>query len=206
MEYKAIGHAKIRVDSIEKVTGLAVYADELGFSNLLYGKAVRSPQAHAKILNIDTSRARQIKGVMAVVSGREIPVLGGEALKDYPFLAVDRVRYVGEPVVAVAAISAEIAEEAMDVITVEYEELPQVLDPLEAMQAKAPLIHEQLMSYAHLPVISPVDNSNICHHVQFLKGDIRKGFAESDHIFSKFHLRLKQHHLQIYLTSSRWIQ
>ena len=194
MEYRAIGHAKIRVDSIEKVTGLAVYADELGFSNPLYGKAVRSPHAHAKILNIDTSKARQIEGVMAVVSGREIPVLGGEALKDYPFLAVDKVRYVGEPVVAVAAISPEIAEEAVDVITVEYEKLPQVLDPLEAMQAKAPRIHEQLMSYEHLPVISPVDNSNICHQVQFLKGDIHKGFEESDHVFEDtFTTQMVQH-------------
>jgi len=194
MGNKSVGKARTRVDAREKVTGLAMYADELGFSNALYAKAVRSPHAHAKIVGIDVSEARKLPGVKAIVTGRETPYLGGEALKDYAFLAAEKVRYVGEPVAAVAATLPEIAEEAVDRIKVEYQELPAIFDPVAAMETGAPLIHEGLMDYAHLPVISPVENSNICHHVQFLNGDVEKGFKESDHIFEdSFTTQIVQH-------------
>jgi CO/xanthine dehydrogenase Mo-binding subunit len=86
----AVGQRIPRVDAIEKVTGQAMYGDDLAFQNVLYAKAVRSPHAHARILNIDTSKAQKLFGVKAIAVGKELPVLGGEALKDYPFLAVDR--------------------------------------------------------------------------------------------------------------------
>jgi len=184
----------LRVDAIEKVTGGATYGDDLRFPNLLYGKALRSKYAHAKILNIDTSKAKKLPGVRAVVTGKDISALGGEALMDYPFLAIDKVRYVGEPIAAVAAVDEEIAEEAINLVEVEYEELPAIFDPLKAIEKNAPLIHEKLSTYRHLPVIHPIENSNICHHVQFIKGDVNKGFDESDFIFEDvFTTQMVQH-------------
>jgi CO/xanthine dehydrogenase Mo-binding subunit len=190
----AVGQRLPRVDAIEKVTGQAIYGDDLPFHNVLYAKAVRSPHAHARILNIDASKAQKLFGVKAIAVGKELPVLGGEALKDYPFLAVDKVRYVGDPVAAVAAIDERIAEEAVDLIKVEYEELPPVLDPLKAMESGAPLVHENLHLYKHVPVIKPVEHTNICHHVQFIKGDVEQGFDGSDLVFEDtFTTQMIQH-------------
>jgi len=193
--YFAIGKPLPRVDALEKVTGKAIYGDDLRFSNLLYGKVLRSKYAHAKILNINIDKAKKLPGVRAIVVGKEMSsVLGGEAIMDYPFLAINKVRYVGEPVAAVAAINEEIAEEALDLIEVTYEELPAIFDPLKAMEKDAPLIHENMNSYKHIPVIKPIENSNICHHVQFGNGDTSKGFSESDHVFEDtFTTQMVQH-------------
>ena len=189
-----VGKSIPRVDAFEKATGQAIYGDDLKFSNMLYGKVLRSRYAHAKILNIDVTRAKKLFGVKAVVIGKDIPVLGGEALMDYPFLAIDKVRYVGEPVASVAATDEKIAQEAIDLIEVEYEELPYVLDPLRAMESGAPLIHENLHLYQHIPIIKPVKGSNICHHVQFLKGNVEEGFRESDFVFEDtFSTQMVQH-------------
>jgi len=192
--YLTVGQPIPRVDAIEKVTGQATYGDDLSFSNMLHGKALRSPYAHAKIVNIDVTKAQRLPGVKAIVTGKDIPVLGGEALKDYPFLATDRVRYIGEPLVAVAAIDEETAEEALDLITVQYEQLPALFDPLKAMEPNTPLIHERLHAYEHIPVIKPVEHTNICHHVQFIKGDVDQGFDESDLVFEDtFTTQMAQH-------------
>ena len=180
--YFAVGKPVFRVDALEKVTGRAIYGDDLRFSNLLYGKILRSKYAYAKILDINIDKAKSLPGVKGVVTGKDIPVLGGENIMDCPFLAIDKVRYVGEPVAAVAAIKEEIAEEALDLIEVTYEELPAIFDPLKSMEQGTPLIHENIDTYKHIPVIQPVKDSNICHHVQFTKGDIIKGFNESDFI------------------------
>ncbi len=189
-----VGQPIHRVDAIEKVTGRAIYGDDLRFSNLLCGKALRSPYAHAKILNINVAKAQKLSGVKAIVTGKDIPVLGGEALKDYPFIALDKVRYVGEPVVAVAAIDEDIALEALGLIEVEYEELPALLDPLKAMEPNAPLIHEKLHTYEHIPIVKPIENSNICHHLQFVKGNIDQAFDESDLLFEDtFTTQMVQH-------------
>ncbi|UCG64174.1 MAG: xanthine dehydrogenase family protein molybdopterin-binding subunit [Deltaproteobacteria bacterium] len=192
--YLTIGQPIPRVDAIEKVTGQATYGDDLSFSNMLHGKALRSPYAHAKIVNIDVTKAQRLPGVKAIVTGKDIPVLGGEALKDYPFVATDRVRYIGEPLVAVAAIDEETAEEALDLITVQYEQLPALFDPLKAMEPNTPLIHERLHTYEHIPVIKPVEHTNICHHVQFIRGDVDQGFDESDLVFEDtFTTQMAQH-------------
>jgi len=193
--YFAIGKPIPRIDAIEKVTGRAIYGDDLRFPNLLYGKVLRSKYAHAKILDINIDKAKKLLGVRAIVVGKEMSsVLGGEAIMDYPFLAIDKVRYVGEAVAAVAAINEEIAEEALDLIEVTYEELPAIFDPLKAMEEGAPLIHEGINSYRHIPVIKPIEHSNICHHVQFVNGDVGKGFNESDYVFDDtFTTQVVQH-------------
>lgn len=193
-EYSTVGKPIPRLDGLEKVTGQAIYGDDLKFPNMLYGKALRSECAHAKILNIKIDKAGRLPGVRAVVTGKDTPFLGGEALMDYPFLAIDKVRYVGEPIAAVAAIDEEVAEEAIDLIEVEYEPLPALLDPQKAMEPSAPLIHERMNTYKHLPVIKPIENSNICHYIQFIKGDVEKGWDGSDLLFEDtFTTQMVQH-------------
>jgi len=194
MKHSSVGQSIPRIDAVDKVTGSAVFGDDMDFSRGLYGKALRSPFAHARIVAIDTREALRLPGVKAVVTGKDIQALGGEALKDYPFLAPDKVRYAGEPVAAVAAVAEDIAEQALDLIRVDYQELPVVTDPEKAMTPKAPLIHERLKDYHHLPVIQPVAGTNICHRVQFIKGDIDRGFAESEAVFrDTFTTQMVQH-------------
>lgn len=172
-----------RVDAFEKVTGASIYVNDIDMNRLLFGKALRSEHAHAKIIRIDTSEAERLPGVIAVVTGKDFPVRGGEAIRDQPFLAIDRVRYVGEPVAAVAAESKRIAEKALTLIKVEYENLPAVFDVLQSMKPGAPLIHEDMANYPHIAVLNFVENTNICNYVQQTKGDVEKGFAESDYVF-----------------------
>ena len=117
------------------------------------------------------------------MTGKDFPVRGGEAIRDQPYLAIDKVRYVGEAVAAVAAVTEKIAEEALTLIKVEYEKLPAVFDALQAMKPDAPLIHEDMASYPHIPVLNAVKDTNICNYVQQNKGDVEKGFAESDFVF-----------------------
>ncbi|MDF1591127.1 MAG: xanthine dehydrogenase family protein molybdopterin-binding subunit [Desulfobacterales bacterium] len=194
MKQLSVGQSIPRIDAVEKVTGSAVFGDDMDFSRGLYGKALRSPFAHAEIVAVDIREALLLPGVKAIVTGKDIQALGGEALKDYPFLAVEKVRYAGEPVAVVAAIRVEIAEKALDLIRVEYRELPVVVDPEKAMAPKSPLVHERLGDYHHLPVIQPIAGTNICHHVSFIKGDIGQGFAESDAIFrDTFTTQMVQH-------------
>jgi carbon-monoxide dehydrogenase large subunit len=181
--YKLVGNSPIRLDAKSKVTGRAVYIEDIQLRGMLYGKVLRSTYAHARILSIDTSRAEKLPGVKGVVTGADLPFLHGEALMDKPLLARDKVRYLGEGVVAVAALDEAIAEEALELIEVNYEELPAVFDPTEAAKPEAPLIHEELGSYHHAPGINPIKGTNICNHFQLRKGDVKKGFAESDHIF-----------------------
>src|SRR3989304_5795302 len=112
METRYVGRSGPRVDGLEKVTGRAVYGVDVEMPGMLYGAVVRSPYAHARIVDIDTSGAWKISGVKAVVAGRDVPYTFGGQIKDQPFLAVERVRYVGEPVVAVAAETELAAQEA----------------------------------------------------------------------------------------------
>lgn len=181
--YSYVGNSPIRLDAKSKVTGRAVYVEDIQLRGMLYGKVLRSKYAHARILSIDTSRAEKHPGVKGVVTGADMPFLHGESLVDEPFLPRDKVRYLGEGVVAVAAVDERTAEEALELIEVNYEELPPIFDPTEAAKPEAPLIHEGLGSYNHAPGINPIPSTNICNHFQLRKGDVEKGFAESDHIF-----------------------
>ncbi len=181
--YTYVGNSPIRLDAKSKVTGRAVFIEDMQLRGMLYGKVLRSTYAHARILSIDTSRAEKHPGVKGVVTGGDLPFLHGESLVDEPFLARDKVRYLGEGVVAVAAIDERTAEEALELIEVNCEELPPVFDPTEAAKPDAPLIHEELGSYRHAPGIDPIPGTNICNHFQLRKGDVEKGFAESAHVF-----------------------
>src|SRR5690349_11850558 len=110
---------------------------------MLWAKVLRSPLPHARIVSIDTSRARSLPGVHAVLTGQDLPAVRvGRSHRDMPVLARDKVRFIGEKVAAVAAESVELAEQALGLIEVEYDELPAVFDPLEAMQPGAPLLHD----------------------------------------------------------------
>ncbi|MBI2089843.1 MAG: xanthine dehydrogenase family protein [Deltaproteobacteria bacterium] len=150
---------------------------------MIWGKALRSPLPHARILRIDTSKARALPGVLAVITAEDIPdVLIGRSIYDMPVLAKDRVRFVGEKVAAVAAEDREAAEEAVGLIEVDYEELPAVFDPLEAMQPGAPILHENFRSYQHLPPDAP-DIPNVVSHLGYNLGDTEEGFRQARHIF-----------------------
>ena len=196
-EYSTVGKSIRRIDALEKVTGRAQYLDDLKFKDALYGKILRSPHAHARIKKIDTSKARELPGVRAVVTGVDAPYRGGEAIRDQTFLAVEKARFVGEPVAAVAAETERIAEQAIGLIQVEYEQLPAVFDPVEATEPSAPIIHEQLHEYAHMPIVSPVPHTNICAKFEFKQGDIEKGFKEADHVFEETFRFPAGHHSQI---------
>ncbi len=192
-KFSVIGQSVPRLESEEKVTGQLKFLDDLKLPGLLYGKILRSPHAHAKILHIDAGQATKLPGVVAVLTRDD--VIGNQAydshygpiLKDQTIVALDKVRYVGDPVAAVAATSPYVAEEAMELIEVDYDELPAVLDSEEALAENAPLLHEKIQKprqgFADLSDVGHVEGTNICNHFHLSKGDVEKGFRESDHIF-----------------------
>ena len=174
-----VGHPIARLDAPEKVTGRAVYGVDLKLPGMLHAKVLRSPFPHARIARIDTSRAERLIGVRAVVTGRDAPYTHNAAIiKDWPFLAQEKVRHVGEAVAAVAAIDEEPAEEALDLIDVDYEELPAVFDPEAAMQEGAPLLHERLMEYPRAEAFHPVAGTNICNYYKLRRGDAEAALAD----------------------------
>lgn len=178
-----VGQSIPRAEGPGKVTGLTKFTADVDRQGTLWGKTLRSPLPHARVLNIDTARARVLPGVKAVISGRDVnPRLVGASLKDMPVLAQDRVRYIGEEVAAVAAVDADTAEEAIALIQVDYEELPAVFDPLAALESSAPLIHPDYANYEGPSAKAP-ELRNVQTLVQQSKGDIDHGFAESDFIF-----------------------
>jgi carbon-monoxide dehydrogenase large subunit len=174
-----VGTRTPRVDSVEKVTGGAVYAVDIVLPGMLHGAVLRSPHPHARIVSIDTSAAKRAPGVKAVVTGSDFPHLFGSAIKDQPFLAIDRVRYVGEPVVAIAATTEAAAQEALDLIQIAYEELPAVVDMRAALAADAPLVHPDLHDYERGDhEIVPHTNINTLYRYE--RGDVEAGFAAAD--------------------------
>lgn len=174
-----VGSRVPRVDSVEKVTGHAIYGVDVALPGMLHGAVVRSPHAHARVASIDTSAAERAPGVKAIVTGKDFPHRFGAAIKDQPFLAIDRVRYVGDPVVAVAATSEREAQYARDLIRVEYEELPAVTDMRLALADNAPLVHPDMHEYergGH----EIVPHTNINTLYRYERGDVEAAFAEAD--------------------------
>ena len=189
--YSAVGLPIVRGEGPDKVSGKALYAADVVLPGMLWGRVLRSPFPHAKIISIDTSRARNMPGVHAVLTAQDLPDRRvGRLLKDIPVLARDRVLFVGEKVVAVAAEDPDLAEEALLQVDVEYEDLPAVFDPLEAMEPSAPLLHEGMASYDGLP--QPISSiPNVLAHNSWKKGDVDQGFRDSDLIFEHtFNLQL----------------
>jgi len=166
----AVGQRATRPDGRLHGLGQTRFIDDLAFPGMLYARIKRAGIASARIRSIDTREAEAMPGVMAVLTGREIPVNSfGPSLKDQPVLADEHVRHAGDGVAAVAAVTGQIALEALDKIKVEYEPLPAVFDPLEALQDDAHKVH--------------APNGNIYATRVIRKGDVDKGFAASDHIF-----------------------
>jgi CO/xanthine dehydrogenase Mo-binding subunit len=182
MKTQYVGARVSRVDAHDKVTGHAVYGFDVEIPGMLYGATLRSPLPHARIMEIDTAEALNVPGVRAVVTGKDFPFTFGSAIKDQPFLAIDRVRYIGEPVAAVAAETEVAAQGALEKIRVRYEELPGVFDPREAIKEGAPLIHPDLEHY-HRGGHDIVPGTNICTIRTYKLGNIEVGFAEADEIF-----------------------
>lgn len=191
--FSVIGHSVPRVESEAKVTGQLKYLEDLKIPGMLHGKILRSPYAHANIRSIDTRQAEKLPGVVAVLTRDDVinnPAYDshyGPVFKDQTIVALDKVRYVGDPVVAVAATRVDIAEEALELIEVDYEELPAVMDAEAALAKNAPLLHEKIekprQGFADLEGIAPIEGTNICLHYQVRHGDVERGFRESDHIF-----------------------
>ena len=167
---ESIGVSIPRIDGVDKVTGRAAYVGDLEVAGMLHGKILRSPLAHAVIVEIDVIEALRLPGVKAVLTRDDLQKIDpfyGAVVRDRPLIATDKVRYQGEPVAAVAAVDQLTAEEALDLIRVEYRELPVVSNTLEALASTS----------------DPVHDSNSCHQEQAQWGDVEEGFARSDHIF-----------------------
>jgi len=179
-EYEVIGTRPIRPDGADKVTGRALYGADFQSSGLLHGKTLRSPHPHARIRSIDTSKAEALDGVHAVITGGDLPGSDDASLRRRRnnILAGDKVLYVGHAVAAVAAVSPHIAEEAVNLIEVDYEVLPSVLTAPEAMKDDSPLLHDDLKT-ASLGEATD-KSSNVADYNQYKLGDIDKGFADAD--------------------------
>src|SRR5512134_3597235 len=181
-----VGESKPRIDAREKVTGAAVYADDLQFGNaLLHARIKRSPHPHALIKKIDITKAKALPGVKAVVTGEDFRGYIGLYLQDRFIFCRDRVRYVGDPVAGVAAISEEIAQKALDLIDVEYEVLPPVLDPEYGVSPEAPILHPDLGKYVVAGFIFPEAGTNISNHFKLRKGDVDSAFGKCDAVIER---------------------
>ncbi|MBI2087851.1 MAG: xanthine dehydrogenase family protein molybdopterin-binding subunit [Deltaproteobacteria bacterium] len=188
--FRVVGNALPRVDGEDKVTGRAVYTSDVRVPGMAYGKILRSPYPHARLARIDTRKAERLTGVITVLSREDIAryELFGATYKDQPIVVVDKVRYVGDPVAAVAAADGATAEDALALIETEYEELPAVTSIEEALAPNAPLVHEasagggELMGYHYQPP-KEFRGSNLCYRFTYERGDVAEGFKKSAYVF-----------------------
>ena len=204
MELADIGKTFRRLDYETKVTGRAQYLADMSLPGMCHGKILRSPYAHARIKKIDISRAAKIPGVVAVLTRDDIlhdqgiEPYYGPVFKDQTIVATEKVRHMGDPVAAVAALTTDAAEAAIASIEVDYEQLPAVLDVREALRPDAMLVHDSVKlpesGFADLAELKPVEGTNLCTHFKLNRGNIEKGFAEADQIFEDtFTLPATQH-------------
>lgn len=184
-EFSVVGKDVGRVDGDEKVTGRAEFVADVVLPGMLWGAVVRSPYAHARILSINTSKARSVRGVWAVVTAEDTAgKTWGAFIRDMPIFAVDKVRYVGEEVAAVAAQDLETARYAASLIEIEYEEIDAIFDPEASMLPGAPLVHEER-------------EDNIAVKIDVERGDVEHGFAQSDVIVEDVFVSQPQRHAPI---------
>ena len=182
-EFLFVGQRVPKLDASRKVTGQTVYGHDMKLPRMLYGKILRSQHAHARILNIDTSRAKALPGVKAILTAEDIPEIKIGWARDNPVLKSGKVRSLRDEIAAVAAVDEDTAQEALELIKVEYEELPAVFDPEDAMKPGAPIIHDEAPN-------------NIQERMRqsYLHGDVLRGFAESDVVIEdRFHLPFVTH-------------
>jgi CO/xanthine dehydrogenase Mo-binding subunit len=180
------------LDARARVTGAVEYTINREVPGMLRAKLLRSRVAHARIARVDVARARQVPGVALVLTGRDLLQRAdlspqfGPVLRDQPLLAIDRVRFVGDPVVAVVAEDLDAAQEALDLVEVDYEELPAVFDACEALQPGAPILHEEPASKSSMfadVIVHNQPGTNQCNYFRIRKGDVGEGFAAADHVF-----------------------
>ena len=186
-----IGQNIPRADGRDKVTGAGIYAGDLKLPGMLYGKVLRSPFAHARVKRIDSRKAEAMPGVYAVLTRENLNVaekLYGPYVKDQPVVALDKVRYAGDVVAAVAAVDERAATAALSAFDIEYEELPLVATIDDALREGAPLVHETQegrkspdfgTGASHIVH----EQSNVCFHFRYERGDADAGFAAADHVF-----------------------
>ena len=189
-EYRVVGKPELRSDGAEKVTGKALYTVDVKLPGMAHGKILRSPYAHARLVRVDARKAEELPGVFAVITRDDQQRLAmfGAAYKDQTIVAVDKVRYAGDPVAAVAAVDEATADEALGLIDVDYEELPAVTNLDEALAPGAPLVHDsaarggELMGQRYEPP-KEFSGTNLCYRFSYAKGDVEAGFKKADHVF-----------------------
>jgi CO/xanthine dehydrogenase Mo-binding subunit len=180
------------IDAIERVTGRVPFTIDVTVPGMLHARLLRSSEAHARLVRVDVTRARLVPGVVTVITSADLlarpdvfPYMG-PVYRDQPILAIDRVRYVGEPIAAVAAVDLDAAQAAIDSIDVEYEPLPPVFDVEAALAPGAPILHpgppRTGPTYADI-IVRPGADTNACNHFKLRKGDIERGLAEADVVF-----------------------
>src|SRR5437762_9625078 len=193
--YKVIGTRPIRHDGLDKVTGRAQYGADIQLAGLLHGRVLRSPHAHARVRGIDIGAAAAVPGVEAIATSVDLPDPGdriaelGEGAVNLRHLsgnvlARDKVLYKGQAVAAIAAVSPHVAEEALALIKVDYQELPPVTDVRKAMEPGAPLLYEDLVTES-LAGNGSAKPSNIAKHFQFKIGDPAKAFAQAEVVIER---------------------
>ncbi len=184
-----VGSSPPRTDAREKVTGQAVFITDLHIPGMVHAKLWRSPLPHARLRGIDRTAAAAAPGVLAILTAEDFAEYDryfGPAFKDQPILAIDRVRYAGEPVAAVVARSEREAEAALARLDVDLEDFPAVTNLDEALAPDAPLLHEHSRpagQFRDLANLRPIPGTNICHHFHYERGEVEQGFAEADYIF-----------------------
>jgi xanthine dehydrogenase molybdenum-binding subunit len=198
-KYSVVGKRVPRIDALNKVTGAAIYSGDISLPGMLHARIARSPYAHAIIKRIDISKAMVLDGVKAVITADDVPGYKKRSpllLVEMPHLAHDKVTYESQPVAAVCAASKDIAEKAIGLVEVEYEELPPIVDVLEAMKPETPLIYPNLYTnfIARPPTDADTRPSNIAYHMSFGHGDIEAGFKEADIVLENTFRTQPVHH------------
>ena len=208
----AIGVDAPRVDGPAKVSGSALFTADIVLPNMLHAKVLRSSLPHARIVRIDASRAERELGVVTLTRDDLVGMdpYYGAVLKDQPIVAIDVVRYVGDVVAAVAAEERDIAEEALDLIEVEYEALPWVTDPVAAMDPSSPIIHAGRrtpeVTFIDMKSVHFQPDSNVCSVYHVAQGDIEAGFAAADEVFEDVYtVPMIQHgHMEPHASIAYW--
>ncbi len=220
-QYRVLGTRPMRHDAYDKVTGAAKFGADLNLPGMLHGKVLRSPYSHARIRSIDTSKAEALPGVMAVATAADFPILktrpldyenfqGNPRLMGENILANDKALYKGHAVAAVAAVSPHVAEQALDLIEVDYEVLPTVLGWRDAMKDDAAVIHEDMTTRFRMDRAGPGEDTgqkgNIAGHLQHRLGDVEKGFREADVIFENEYetQTVHQGYIEPHVSTASW--
>ncbi len=175
-----LGVSYRRKDALDKVHGRTRYTDDYRVAGMLYAVVVTSSRAHAKIRGIQSDEALTMTGVHGVFTGEDFPQRVGLYLGDKPALARGRVRFYGEPVAAVVADNEKVALAAAEKVKIDYEDLPLVKSPKEALAADAPIIHPDMSEYVHIPAIHPEPGSNVANRTKIRKGNAEQAFANAD--------------------------